>query len=169
MKKLLSAVFTAASLILCAGYDFPIDGKFRNIKDNLPAEWVIADPGNAKIVRGEHFFTRALELTAGTTAVQAVSRRSFPVTNLDFIEVEAEVKGQGNAFLAVELLNARGQSVATAKISVRPAGRKFAGFKGKLRVADYAKLAPASAKIIIGAEAGAKVAFYDVEAESDND
>ncbi len=169
MKKMLSAILGAATLTLCAGYEFPVDGKFRHLQNGMPERWQISDVSSAKIVRGENFFSRALELTAGKSAVQAVCKQTFPVLTDDFVKVEAEVKGHGNAFLAVEVLDAAGKTVAVKKIAVRPATDRFADLKGKLRVADYAKYAPVTVRIIIGAEAGAKIAFYDVEAESDND
>ena len=169
IKKILSAMLCAVTLTLCAGYEFPVDGKFRKLKDGMPEKWQISDASSAKIVRGESFFSRALELSAGKSAVQAVSKQTFPVMANDFVKVEAEVKGQGNAFLAVEVLDAAGKSVAVKKIAVRPATDRFTDLKGKLRVADYAKYTPTTVRIIIGAEAGAKVAFYDVEAESDDD
>ncbi len=169
MKKMLSSLAGIICLTLCAGYDFPLDGKFRAVKDGMPERWQISNVSSVKIVRGENFFSRALELTSGKDAVQAVSRQAFPVSVNDFVKVEAEVKGRGNAFLAVEVLDAAGKVVAVKKIATRPAAERFADFKGKLRVADYAKLAPAGVRIVFGVEAGAKVAFYDVEAESDDD
>ncbi len=167
MKKYIVFMLLVLAAVVHAGYDLKIDGKFKRVRNGQPDKWSISTAGAAKIVRGEDFGSRALELTSGNEIVKAVSKGAFPVRQGNVIEVDAEIKGTGKAFIAVELLNEKGEIISVKRIAERNAASAFMDIKGKLRLDETP--APEKIRIILGVEPGAKVAFDDVDAEIDND
>lgn len=167
MKRFFTLVLTVTAVTLAAGTDLRIDGKFRNVADGLPSNWSISAPGAARIVGGEEWFSRALQLTANTGAVTATTNNSFPVTIYDTVEMEAEIKGSGTAFLAVELLDANGKVLAVKRIATATAATGFRDLKGYLRIRDCAQYAPAAIRLVCGAAPGSTVTFDDIDAELD--
>ncbi len=166
MKKLLLGMLSLVAISGYAGYDLPIDGKFRHCTDGLPSEWTVSEPGASKIVRGEEIFSKALQLTAGSKAVAAVSKKSFAMSPNVELEVSAEIKGSGTAFIAVEIVDPTGKLSGIRRIAERRATNRFTDIKGKFRLE---KFAPVKIRVILGVEPGSSVAFDDVEAELDND
>ena len=166
MKKILPVLFCAAVSAVFAGNDLPIDGKFRQLKNDLPVQWTVTAPGSAKIVRGGELSRRALELTAGKNPVQAVSKVTFLLPVNAELEVEAEIKGSGNAFIAVEFTDDAGKVVSTARIAGQSAAGRFTDIKGKFR--NTGKV-PLKGRIVLGVEPGSQIVFDDVEAEIDRD
>ena len=171
MKKPFALVLAVTAVTLAAGTDLPIDGKFRRIANGLPENWLISQPSAAKIIGGGEFFSKVLQLTAADTGVTATTRRSFPVSVTDKVEVEAEIKGRGTAFLAVELLDATGKSIGIQRIVTATATPHFRDIKGSLRLRDYtySASAPVKIRIICGVEPGSEIVFDGVDAELDRD
>jgi hypothetical protein len=170
MKKLSLFAIAVTAATLAAGTDLPVDGKFRQISNGLPRQWEITPAGTAKITSGEDWFSRALQLTAADTAASAVSKRAFPVLISDKIEVEAEIKGSGTAFLAVALLDANDKTISIQRIATATATPRFRDIKGSLRLAGIrTERTIAKVRIIIGAEPGSRVIFDGVDAEIDRD
>lgn len=169
MKKLSVFVLAVTAAVLTGGVNLHIDGKFRQVEKGLPVQWQFSPAGTGKIVGGEEWFSKALELSAAKTAVTAASKRTFPVSINDKVEIEAEIKGRGSAFFVVELLDTKGKVVAAPRVAVQEATHRFRDMKGVLRVRDYAQLSPAAVRIVLGAEADSIIVFDDVDAELDRD
>ena len=170
MKKAFPVLAAVTTAITLTANDLHIDGKFKHISDGLPVRWVISAPKNAKFVRGEELFSHpALQLTAGKTAVTATTAAAYPVNNFDTVKVEAEIKGSGKAYLAVQLLDAKDKIIATPRVAIGDANGRFRDLKGALRITQFAQHSPAKVKIIFGVEPGSTVAFDEIEAELDND
>ena len=169
MKRFFILFAAVTAVTLAAGTDLRIDGKFRQLTNGLPSQWHISAPGAAKIIGGEEWFSKALQLTAANSEVTAKTVNSFPVNLYDEVEMEAEIKGNGTAFLAVELLDANGKTIAIKRIATATATARFRDLKGSLRIRDYAQFAPAAIRLICGVTPGSTVAFDDIDAELDRD
>ena len=140
MKRFFTFIFAVTAATLAAGTDLRIDGKFRHLTNGLPSQWNISVPGAAKVIGGEEWFSKALQLTAANSEVAAKTINSFPVNLYDKVEMEAEIKGSGTAFLAVELLDANGKTIAVKRIATATATARFRDLKGALRIRDYAQI-----------------------------
>lgn len=152
-----------------AGQDLQLDGKFRLIRDGLPVKWTLPVPAAGQMTRGRMWPERALKLTADKTAALAVSREKFPVGAGEALELEAEIRGAGTAFLAAELLDGQGRTLAMPRLASAAATADFRKIKGKLDLTEWRARQPVELRIVLGAESGGQIDFADVEAELDRD
>ncbi|MCI5778877.1 MAG: hypothetical protein MR051_03530 [Lentisphaeria bacterium] len=169
MKHVWIAGLLAFGAAAMAGQDLQLDGKFRLIRDGLPVKWTLSDPTAGQMTRGRMWPERALKLTADKTAVRAASREKFPIGSAAVLELEADIRGTGTAFLAAELLDGQGRVLATPRLASAAATANFREIKGKLDLVEWRPRRPVELRIVLGVEPGGRIDFADVEAELDRD
>lgn len=161
MKKLFT-VMCAISAASVLAADFKLPAK----------HFKVISGGKSEIVRGEEFFSRAIRLEAAKerAVTAALPHGGF----FNFIpavyEVKAEIKGQGTAFLEIQLLTPDNKIIGQHRVVTRQATARFRDIEGKLdlRGKTFAQ-PPFKVNVVIGVEQGGDVTFDDIELDIDND
>ena len=160
MKKFLTLLTVVSAITALADFKLPA----RHFK--------VISGGTSAIVSGEGLFSKAIELTAGTdqAVTAALPQGGFIFVRNAVYEAKAEIKGQGTAFLEIQLLTMYNKLISQHRVVTRPATGRFRDIEGKLdlRGKTFAQ-EPFKVNVVIGVEKGGKIAFDDIELEIDND
>lgn len=162
----------AAIAVLCAvsagagdDVDVKLNGDFRGAitgAAGVPGWTISAGDGASRVVPGGDSDEFGLELAAGKV-VKSAYTALIPVRG-KYLEVEAEVRGNGKGAIIVSAFDAKGASLGReARFTIDPLSRRKVKF-----VCKTAEAAAAFIRITLSADPGAVLTYEEVEAEFKN-
>ena len=139
----------------------------------FPAQaFEVISGGTAKVVRGNRFFSKAVLLQAdkGSDVTAQIPRFAYLYSANTVYEADAEIKGQGKAFIELHFLDFKDQLIFKERVAEQFATEKFRDIKGKADMRGK-KLpgTPFKVTIVIGVEKDGRVVFDDIELDAEDD